>query len=269
MTTETAPDPLELSAQTFEKGATAPRDLVIIHGLFGSGRNWARVAKALSNERVVHTLDLRNHGKSPWADGMCYDMMAADIQRFIEENCQGRADVLGHSLGGKVAMALALMAPDMVQRLIVVDIAPVAYKVRLMKLVKAMQNINLAYVSGRNEVEEKLAETVTDKTTRSFLMHNLERCESGTMRWMINLDAIENNMSNLSDWPFEGQDVSYDGPSLFLTGALSQFVQPEHHEAIKHFFPQSQRLELKDTGHWLHAEKPEETIQIIRDFLAK
>ena len=241
--------------------------LVILHGLFGSRRNWTRLAQRLGERHRVVALDLRNHGDSPWAETMSYREMAEDVADFLTREGLEGATVLGHSMGGKTAMVLALEQGELVSRLIVVDIAPVAYAHTHLPYVKAKQAVDLATVSRRSEVDLVLQEAVPERGLRSFLLHNLVT-EGGRLRWRINLEALHDNMDDLVSFPDQLDDLSYDGPTLFLAGADSLYLQLAHLPRIRSLFPASEIDAIAAAGHWVHADQPEAFLARVRAFLA-
>ncbi|MAM60674.1 alpha/beta fold hydrolase [Maritimibacter sp. UBA3975] len=249
-----------LAMQSFGADDTRP-PVLIVHGLFGSGRNWGVIAKRLADSRRVVTVDMRNHGDSPRADSQSYPEMARDLAEVIGE-IGGTADVIGHSMGGKAAMVLALTRPDCVNRLIVADIAPVAYGHSQMALVEAMQALDLSGIETRSDADAALAEAVAEKGVRSFLLQSLDVREG---QWKLNLDVLGRDMDVVTGFP----DVtgSFEGPTLFLAGAESDYVRPEHREIIKTLFPEARQAKIPGAGHWLHAEKPREFEAAARAFL--
>lgn len=240
--------------------------VAILHGLFGSGRNWTSIGRSLAARHRVLLFDLRNHGLSPWADGMSYEAMAADVQAALAARGLMRAALLGHSLGGKVAMALALAAPEAVTRLLVVDIAPVPYPPTLLGHLRAMQDLDLTQIRRRSEADRLLAAAVPDPAERAFLLQNLV-FDEGRARWRINLAAIAAGMPLISGFPaFPGR--SYGGPTLFIAGGRSSYVRPEHEPAIRSRFPAAQVVRIAEAGHWVHAEAPAAFLALAARFLA-
>jgi len=236
--------------------------LLIAHGLFGSARNWGVVAKRLSDTRRVLTVDMRNHGDSFRDDSHDYPDLAADLAEVIAAH-GGVADVVGHSMGGKAAMALALDHPERVRRLVVADIAPVAYGHTQQPLIDAMRAVDLSLVERRGDADAQLAPRVSEAGVRAFLLQSLD---VGARRWRLNLDALSANMAAILGWPDLGG--RYDGPALFLSGAASDYVLPEHRPAIKALFPNAKFAKIPGAGHWLHAEKPKEFEAALRAFLS-
>jgi len=235
--------------------------LVIVHGLYGSGRNWGVIAKRLADSRHVVAVDQRNHGASPWFDTHSYEDMAADLADVIEET-GAPCDVLGHSMGGKAAMVLALTRPDLVNSLIVADIAPVAYEHSQIQYIEAMKAVDLSRVERRSDAAGQLRETVDNPALVPFFLQALEVTEK---RWLLNLDTLAREMPKILGFP----DVSgsYDGRTLFLSGAESDYVGHAHRDRIKALFPAAQFAKIPGAGHWLHAEKPREFEAAVRAWL--
>ncbi len=257
--------PHPLSLTYLEAGeANGGTPLLVLHGLFGSARNWQTLARRFAETRRVYALDLRNHGGAPWAEGMGYPEMADDVLRFLDDRGFARAAVIGHSMGGKVAMTLALRHPDRVERLVVADIAPVAYTHTHAPYVAAMKAADLDGCSRRPQVEAQLAAAVPEAPLRSFLMQNLV-LENGKFLWRINLDAIGAGMAGLIGYPDLGA-AHYDGPTLFIGGSKSDYILPEHHAAIRRRFPKAEIAMIEGAGHWLHAERPEEFAALVERF---
>lgn len=255
--------PLDLSFT--EVGEGPP--LVILHGLFGSRRNWASLARRLGETHRVVTLDLRNHGDSPWADTMTYREMAEDVATLLTREGLEGATVMGHSMGGKTAMLLALEQGELVSRLIVVDIAPVAYDHTHLPFIKAKQAVDLDAAVRRSEVDLVLREAIPEPGLRSFLMHNLVT-EAGRLRWRINLEALHDNMDNLTGYPEDLDGLSYDGPTLFLAGADSHYAHVGHHPRIRELFPAAEIDAIAAAGHWVHTDQPRAFFARVQAFLA-
>lgn len=250
-----------LNTISFGENATTP-PLLIVHGLYGSARNWGVIAKRLSDERKVVTVDLRNHGESPWYPTHSYPDLAGDLEEVIG-TLGGRVDVVGHSMGGKTAMTLALRRPDLVNRLVVADIAPVAYGHSQVQYIHAMRKVDLNRIERRSEAAEALvAAGVEDATLQSFFTQSLDLKEK---RWRLNLDVLEAEMPKILGFPeVEGR---FDGPTLFLSGANSDYVSAEHRPKIRALFPKARFARITGAGHWLHAEKPREFEASVRAFL--
>lgn len=245
-------------------GTAEKPPLVIAHGLFGSGRNWGVIARRLADRRAVFAVDMRNHGDSPRAASHRYPDLAADLAEVIR-HIGAPADLLGHSMGGKAAMQLALTQPDLIRRLVVADIAPVAYTHDQTRHIDAMRALDLADLTSRAEADRRLAATVEDPALRAFFLQSLDLKTEGGPRWRLNLDVLEAEMPHIVGWP--GTTGQFDRPTLFLTGAQSHYVRPEHRDRIRAHFPAARFARIPDAGHWLHAEKPREFEETVRVFL--
>jgi len=230
--------------------------LLIAHGLFGSARNWGVLAKRFSQVRPVVVVDMRNHAASPWYDTHSYFDLAGDLAQVMDQPM----DVLGHSMGGKAAMVLALQHADIVSKLIVADIAPVTYSHSQMGPIKAMRGVNLEAVSNRSEAKAQL--TNLEPGVDDFLLQSLDLKDK---RWRLNLDVLEAEMDKIIGFP----DVSgsFGGDTLFLSGANSDYVQREARPQIKALFPAAKFAKIPGAGHWLHAEKPREFEAAVTAFL--
>ena len=226
------------------------RPLLIVHGLFGSARNWGVIARNLAKHRPVLTVDLRNHGASDWKDSHTYPDMADDLAEVIAAH-GGTADVLGHSMGGKAAMWLALTRPDMVARLIVADIAPVAYTHTQMQYLQAMKSLDLDAITSRTDADRALRPRIPELAIRAFLLQSLDVPDR---RWRLNLDALERDMAAIMDFP--PTDATYPKPTLFLAGGASDYIRPDHRPTMRHLFPAHRLVKIPGANHWLHAEKP-------------
>ncbi len=235
--------------------------LLIAHGLYGSGRNWGVIAKRLSDSRHVMAVDMRNHGASPWSETHSYADMASDLAEVIEA-LEGPYDVLGHSMGGKAAMVLALTRPELVHRLIVADIAPVAYEHSQIEYIKAMQAVDLSRVDKRSDAADQLLPLVDNPDLVPFFLQALDLRNK---RWLLNLDVLAREMPKILGFP----DISgvYDGKVMFLSGTESHYVTRDHRDRIKALFPTAQFAKIPGAGHWLHAEKPREFEAAVRTWL--
>lgn len=244
-------------------GDKTGRPLVIAHGLFGSARNWNAIAKRLSDDRPVLAVDMRNHGNSPWEDSQTYADMAADLAKVIATN-GGNADVLGHSMGGKAAMILALQYPDLVDHLIVADIAPVAYQHTQLPLIDAMRSVDLSIVSSRRDADAQLAARVSEDPVRAFLLQSLDLTGEAP-RWRLNLDVLERDMGQIIGFP--ATSGQFTGPALFLRGGASHYVRDQDKPLIFISFPNARIETIDGAGHWLHAEAPRPFEAAVRSFL--
>jgi pimeloyl-ACP methyl ester carboxylesterase len=243
-------------------GADAP-PLVIAHGLYGSARNWGVIARRLADRREVTAIDMRNHGDSPRFPTQGYPEMADDLAEVIQTLAHP-VDLLGHSMGGKAAMQLALTRPDLIRRLIVADIAPVAYAHDQSRNAQAMAGLDLSQITTRAEADSALADRIDDPALRAFFLQSLD-FRTKPPRWKLNLPVLEAEMPRIVGWP--GTEGRFDQPALFLTGAESTYVRPEHRAAIKALFPKARFAKIPEAGHWLHAEKPRAFEETVRVFL--
>jgi esterase len=241
--------------------------VAILHGLLGAGRNWATIAQRLAASHRVIVFDLRNHGASPWADTIDYRGMAEDVRTTMRTRGHSRYALIGHSMGGKVAMVAALTDPDAIERLVVVDIAPVAYPIPYLGYVRAMRALDPSAITRRSKADTLLAETVRDPAERSFLLQNLVFGD-GPPRWRLNLAALEAALPVLASFPSFPLDTSYKGPALFIAGGKSQALRPRHEPAIQALFPNAIIERIDDAGHWVHAERPEAFLALVEPFLA-
>lgn len=247
-----------------EQGQGQP--IIIMHGIFGSSDNWLTQQKMLSERYRVIALDLRNHGQSPHDYTFDYPAMVSDLKHFIEEHHLQNAIVVGHSMGGKVAMNFAVAHPQMLDKLIVVDIAPRPYNLEHYVIIDGLKAIPIESVNSRNQAEEALTPFVPEADVRQFLLKNLQRKAEGGFTWKINLPVIDKNLSNIGlDLQFDGK---FDKPTLFVRGARSKYVRDEDLAHITEIFPKAE-LETLDTGHWVQAERPKEFVEAVMKWLNK
>lgn len=235
--------------------------LLVAHGLYGSARNWGVICKRLSDERQVVAVDLRNHGQSLWTESHSYPEMAEDLAEVIAAH-GGKMDVIGHSMGGKTAMMLALNHPDMVHRLIVADIAPVSYSHSQIQFIEAMRSVDFDKVERRPDVEAQLAAAGVEPALQSFFTQSLDIPNKG---WRLNLETLARHMPDIMSFPQVIQ--SWSGPCLFLSGAMSDYVKRADRDIILTHFPNARFAKIPGAGHWLHAEKPREFEANARAFL--
>ncbi len=238
--------------------------LVLVHGLFGEARNLGVLTRALAKGAKVVALDLRNHGGSPHGLPMDFATMAGDVAETLASLGIGRASIVGHSLGGKTAMALALTRPEMVGRLVVMDIAPIAYDHDYQSYMTAMLAMELSPGLSRGEADQILARTVSTPM-RAFLLNNLVLGENP--RWRVGLREIQAAMPDLLGWKELPGQRPFTGPTLFLRGAESSYVGPEAESVIDALFPDAVRQSIEGAAHWLHADKPREVIAALQAFL--
>ncbi|MEN8261630.1 MAG: alpha/beta fold hydrolase [Pseudomonadota bacterium] len=240
--------------------------MTILHGLFGSGRNWNVIARRLSEQARVWVPDLRNHGASPHSEPMTYPAMAADVRALLDEQGIERSDMIGHSMGGKAAMWLALTEPERVNKLVVVDIAPVRYAHSFRNIIRTLRRLPLDHVTGRADADGWLAQHIPELALRQFLLQNLIRRENRSL-WRINLDGIERALPALMAFPEAGRVRPFHGKVLFVAGGRSNYILPEHTVVIRRLFPHACIERLPDAGHWLHSEQPEQFMNVVQAFL--
>jgi pimeloyl-ACP methyl ester carboxylesterase len=264
-------------------GEGGPR-VVFVHGLFGQGKNWTTIAKGLADRHRVTLLDLPNHGHSPWTDRADYLDMAELVATELAHLGEPVA-LVGHSMGGKVAMQLALRRPELLRALVVVDVAPVEYPMRggrtddpdeeatpFAAFIEAMQGIDLDSLKSRADADAALREAVPSTMVRSFLLQSLVREGLGAnsgWRWRLNLDALERDLDRLRGWPDPPPGAQYDGPVLWIAGANSTYVLPEDRAAMDALFPTTRLVRVKGAGHWVHSEQPEIFLETLRRFLER
>ena len=254
--------PTTLAVRRYGQGAP----LVLLHGMFGASANWHSIAVRLAGNFAVLAVDLRNHGASPHVSAMDYPAMADDVARLLDELGLTDAHVLGHSMGGKVAMALALRSPQRVRRLIVVDIAPVAYADRFTPLIDAVLRLDLATVATRADADRQLARDIASAPVRALLLQNLAR-QGGGWAWRIDWRAIAANLPALLGFApgLGGRHCAV--PALFVQGAESDYLLPEHRPLIETMFPQASFRSIAGAGHWVHADRPTELSEMVRGWL--
>ena len=252
----------------FRKYGENGHNFVVLHGLFGSGRNWHTFAISLKEKFKIWTLDARNHGGSFHSISMSYQEMAEDVISFFNKNGLEKVILLGHSMGGKIAMQVALSFPKRILALIVADISPVKYTNinKQHQLVKFMRELKLPEGITRSEIEKILAKKIKDKRLCSFMMTNLI-FEKNKFKWRIGLDGIGLSLLELYNFPL--QENIFLGPTKFICADNSDYIIEGHHQMIRSLFPKSSITTIKESGHWLHFEKPDAFKKIIEDFLQK
>ena len=243
--------------------------VLVLHGLFGSLSNWGWHCKQLAQQYAVYGVDLRNHGDSPHSDQLDYQVMAEDVRQLIVRLGLESCCIVGHSMGGKVAMQLALSFPDLIEKLVIVDIAPVSYPEDAdghMNVLAAMDAFKLGEIKSRTQAEVTIEDYIPQEATRKFLLTNLVRNKEGSFEWRLDKDSIRKNYANLRAELIA--TMSFLKPVLFIKGSLSPYIKPEHEAQIKELFPAASVKLLMDAGHWLHAEKPQALQKILLKFLS-
>ena len=246
--------------------------MVFLHGLFGQGKNWTSIAKTLATDHQILLLDLPDHGRSDWTERLSYADMAAAVADTLVQVAPGeRWTVIGHSMGGKVAMRMALTEPGLVDRLCVVDMAPVDYHglTSFGRYVEGMRSVDLTALRTRADADAALTERVPDPVIRGFLLQNLRR-DSGPdgvrWRWQMNLRLLGDQLDVLSGWPAPGTKP-FAGPVLWIAGAESDYVRPEYAPDMRALFPAVRTITIKQAGHWVHAEQPDVFTAVLRRFV--
>lgn len=239
------------------------KPLIILHGLFGSSDNWLTQAKMLSPEYHVYLVDQRNHGLSPKSDEHNYNVLAEDIRAFIEEHKITSPILIGHSMGGKAVMKFAINYPELVEKVIIVDIAPKAYPIQHDRILEGLKSIPVQSITSRNEADETLSEYVSEPEVRMFLLKNLQRSDTGFV-WKINLRALEKQIDVISNGIDESKACNV--PTLFIRGAKSDYITDQDIPILKKLFPNHSLITI-DSGHWIQAEKPQEFVNAVQTFL--
>lgn len=241
--------------------------IAFCHGLFGQGKNWTQIAKAFSADHRVLLIDMPNHGRSGWTDAFSYvDLADAVASLFAADE---PVTLVGHSMGGKIAMVIALRHPELVERLVVVDVSPVAYESgrEFLGYIDTMRGLDLTTLQRRDDADAALREAVPNTTVRSFLLQNLRR-EGDGWSWLLNLDLLSADMSALAGWPADELDeASYDGPVLWIGGANSAYVADDYAPAMERLFPRVRRVTIKGAGHWVHSERPDVFVEVLKRFV--
>lgn len=242
--------------------------LIILHGLLGSLDNWNSIARHFSKHFKVYAIDQRNHGKSPHSENFSYSILVDDLKDFFEQHQIERAHILGHSMGGKVAMQFAMQYPEMVSKLIIADVAPVYYGDKHSHIFKAILAIALYQAESREEVETLLRKNLKneDEATIQFIMKGLYRDEQNKFEWRFNAPVLWKKYQQISDAvcgePFLGK-------TLFIKGQNSNYINAENYSEIMRLFPKNELEEIENSGHWVHAANPKRFTEIVDSFLAK
>ena len=244
---------------------SGPIKAVFLHGLLGRGKNFTRIAKGLGDQAQTLLIDLPNHGASPWTEGFDYVQMADIAAVTVEEFADGEKVVLmGHSMGGKIAMLLALRYPHLVEKLVVVDIAPGESKGNFEVLMDGMLALPIDTYTTRSQAAADLAPSVPSESTRAFLLQNLIMGKEGN-RWEPNLVMLRENLPRIMAWP--GATGTFDGPVLWIAGGDSPYITDADTAPMRALFPRVRKISIKGAGHWVHAQKPEETVYFLRQFI--
>lgn len=252
---------MKLNFRTLGEG----EPLIIMHGVFGSSDNWQTLGKVFAEKFKVYLVDLRNHGNSPHSDEFDYTLMVSDVIELMEDEGLPKAHILGHSMGGKVAMHLATKHAEKIDKLVVVDIAPKYYPPHHQQIFEGFHSVDLQNLENRKDADDQMAKVISNMGVRQFILKNLDRKKDGSFDWKLNVDAIEKAIEKIGEG-IEG-DVSFDGTSLFIAGGKSDYITDADHDLIREHFPKAIVATVKDAGHWVHAEKPKELGEIVMEFL--
>ena len=252
---------MKLNFRTLGEG----EPLIIMHGVFGSSDNWQTLGKVFAEKFKVYLIDLRNHGNSPHSDEFDYTLMVSDVIELMEDEGLSKAHILGHSMGGKVAMHLATQHAEKVDKLVVVDIAPKYYPPHHQQIFDGFHSVDLDNLENRKDADDQMAKVISNMGVRQFILKNLDRKKDGSFDWKLNVDAIEKSIEKVGEG-IEG-DVSFNGTSLFVAGGKSDYITDADHDLIREHFPKAIVATVKDAGHWVHAEKPKELGEMVMEFL--
>jgi esterase len=243
----------------------AGQPLVILHGLFGISDNWSTLARQLGERYEVYAPDLRNHGQSPHSEEFTYAAMSADLEELLDDAGLGEVALVGHSMGGKVAMEFAALHPQWVSRLVVADIAPKYYPPHHGQILEALFSFDPEQIKTRREAEEQMALKIPDFAVRQFLLKNLYWAAPEKLGWRMNLEGIARNIENVG--AALSTDKRIDVPALFIRGSLSNYIMDKDWPLIQEQFPGSRLVTLEGAGHWVHAERPADFMKVLTEFL--
>ena len=230
--------------------------IIILHGVFGSSDNWVTLGRKFAEQYKMYLVDQRNHGQSPRSDQFGYEEMAADLKELIESKGIEKPIVIGHSMGGKTAMHFALQYPELLEKLMVVDISPRQYPIHHRTILDGLKSVDLSSLKTRSEADKQLAASIPEFGVRQFLLKNLYRTDGG-FDWRINLPVIDANIEKVVEALGEN-GKTFNKPTLFLGGSKSDYIIESDHAEITQYFPQAEIRTVQDSGHWIHAEKPQE-----------
>ena len=249
----------------YKKFGDSGSTILILHGLLGSLDNWQTIAKQLADTHQVFIIDQRNHGRSPHTDDMSYELLADDMHEFCVQQNISKTTIIGHSMGGKVAMLLALLHPSLVEKLIVVDIAPTFYDGGHETILFAMAEAPLTATEKREDIDKFLEPRIHNFGVRQFIMKNLTRNENGQFEWKCNFEALILNYRKLMDFPKSSNQ--FVGKTYFIKGEHSNYINQDNFEACDQYFPDNKIIEIKDAGHWVHADNPTAFVEAVTNIL--
>ncbi|MBI9032948.1 MAG: alpha/beta fold hydrolase [Bacteroidales bacterium] len=244
--------------------------VIILHGLFGISDNWATIGRRIAEKYEVHMIDLRNHGRSPHSPVFNFPAMVSDLEELIEDLELENIILVGHSLGGKIAMHFALQYPELITKLVVVDISMRHYPAREehLKMIEAMRSIDFSEFSNRKQIEEVLKEKISNERIRLFVLKNLHRIDRSTFTWRLNVNAIYENIDNV----FEGieyENTTFNKETLFVRAGKSNYIIDDDYSRIFQHFPEAKIQTIEKASHWVHADTPEELCELLNTFLNK
>jgi esterase len=249
----------------YRQYSRAGHPVVILHGVYGNQANWLPHARLLAERFAVYGVDARNHGQSPWAQSQRLEDMMNDVAQTLEALALQQVYLIGHSMGGKTAMLLALRRPDLVGKLVGVDIAPVDYHKSDDGIVQHLLDLPLAELQSRTQADEWLAQWVPEKGVRDFLLTNVVRDAEGWLAWRINLPVIQRDFGEVAGWPQHSE--KFEGPTLFIRGRNSNYLLPKYEAETLAQFPHARIATVPNAGHWVHSEQPEQVQRLLQEFL--
>ncbi len=252
---------MQLHYRTLGQG----QPFILLHGIFGTSDNWQTFGNQLADLYQVFLVDQRNHGLSPHSDRFDYPAMAEDLKEFIAQHKLESPVILGHSMGGKVAMFFAVSDPSLFEKMIIVDIAPKYYPVHHQKILEGLGTVKIDEITSRKEAEEQLSSHIEDRGVRQFLMKNLKRTDSDHYAWKLNLPVIRDNIEKVGEAVPTGHPV--EKPMLFVRGDKSDYISDKDEKEIKEIFPKAEIVTIPEAGHWVHAEQPEALYKAVMEFL--
>jgi esterase len=253
--------------------------IIILHGLYGSADNWHSIGKELATDHAVYLVDQRNHGNSPHHPNHNYDLLSDDLYEFVARHKLNKSIIIGHSMGGKTVLAFGIKYPELVKKMIVVDISPMGYNMSENSkeasahkcIVRSLQQININSITSREEADKQLLQSLSSKPVRQFLLKNLKRDADGKFRWLFNLQALVENLPQIFSGIIRENETDSRSmpkfPLLFIKGALSPYIRSEDEQAIQQYFPWAKLIVIPGAGHWVHAEQPLAFLDAIRGFV--
>lgn len=265
--------------ELFYRKSGSGEPIIILHGLYGSGDNWYSIGRKLAESHRVYLVDQRNHGNSPHNPVHNYESLGNDLFDFMQQQKLNKAIIIGHSMGGKAALAFGLKHPESVKKMIIVDISPLAYpengesiESRTHRMIiTALMSLDTENITLRKEADRQLSTSISSPVIRQFLLKNLKHKRNGRFEWSLNLNALAENMGAIFDGVIHEDKTdpraTPEFPLLFIKGERSDYIGPHDLEAIKHYFPKAEFIEIPNSGHWLHSEQPKAFLTAVRNFI--